>query len=40
MGTTESVLGVYKILAVLSRLKRWAAAEYWPAFKKFALHME
>ncbi|KAI1839444.1 hypothetical protein JX266_014345, partial [Neoarthrinium moseri] len=33
IGTTETVLGVYKILAALTYLVRWSENVYWPCFK-------
>ncbi|KAI1839609.1 hypothetical protein JX266_014181 [Neoarthrinium moseri] len=34
IGTTETVLGVYKILAALTYLVRWSENVYWPCFKQ------
>lgn len=37
VGTTETVLGVYKILAALALLVRWSETIYWPSFQKAIL---
>ncbi|KAK1564284.1 uncharacterized protein LY79DRAFT_530173 [Colletotrichum navitas] len=33
MGTTETEIGVCKVLAALQALHDWTATEYWPAFR-------
>jgi len=39
IGDSESLFGVYKILAVLGRLIKWSKEEYWPAFKHDVLYI-
>lgn len=33
IGNTTSVFGIYKLLAVMQVLKRWAEEQFWPAFQ-------
>lgn len=33
IGTTRSVFGIYKLLAAMQVLKRWAEEQFWPAFQ-------
>ena len=37
IGSTDTVLGIYTILAVLKHLVRWSHITYWPLFKKILL---
>ncbi|KAK1506517.1 uncharacterized protein CCOS01_16569 [Colletotrichum costaricense] len=39
MGTTETEVGIYKILGALQLLRDWTAKEYWPAFKTGILRL-
>lgn len=39
MGTTETELGIYQIIAALSVLRDWAAGEYWPVFRTAVLNL-
>lgn len=36
-GSSETVLGVYKIVCVLRYLAHWIEQYYWPSFRQFAL---
>lgn len=33
MGSTETILGIYKLSIALLRLLQWVRTEYWPAFQ-------
>lgn len=39
VGSTDTVLGLYKVLAGVSRLRRWSKEEFWPDFKREVLGM-
>ncbi|KAK7704300.1 hypothetical protein SLS57_010549 [Botryosphaeria dothidea] len=38
IGNTETILGIYKLLASLRRLARWVRHDYWPWFVRHILN--
>ncbi|KAF5027013.1 hypothetical protein F66182_888 [Fusarium sp. NRRL 66182] len=40
LGSTESLLGIYKLVMALQKLARWLVDEFWPAFQADVLSLE
>jgi hypothetical protein len=40
LGSTESLLGIYKLVMALQKLAEWLKVEFWPAFQTDVLGLE
>ncbi|EGU72589.1 hypothetical protein FOXB_16902, partial [Fusarium oxysporum f. sp. conglutinans Fo5176] len=40
MGTTQSELGVFQVMAGLNRLRRWSLEVFWPWYKTYVLRID